>query len=63
MYFKACVMEDFLKTKRGLEYLLETSSSDRRIEDAVAKAKQDYQDAENEELMRQAEDMYGAGWL
>ena len=56
-------MENFLKTKRGLEYLLETSPSNRRIEDAVAKAKQDYQDAENEELMRQAEDMYGAGWL
>ncbi len=63
MYFKACVMENFLKTKRGLEYLLETSPSDMRIEDAVAKAKQDYQDAENDELMRQAEDMYGAGWL
>jgi hypothetical protein len=56
-------MENFLKTKRGLEYLLETSPSDMRAEDAVAKAKQDYQDAENDELMRQAEDMYGAGWL
>lgn len=56
-------MEDFLKTKRGLEYLLETSPSDMQVEDAVAKAKQDYQDAENDELMRQAEDMYGAGWL
>ena len=56
-------MENFLKTKRGLEYLLETSPSDMHVEDAIAKAKQDYQDAENEELMRQAEDMYGAGWL
>lgn len=56
-------MESFLKTHKGLEYLLETSPSDMRAEDAVAKAKQDYQDAENDELMRQAEDMYGAGWL
>jgi len=56
-------MNEFLKTKRGLEYLLETSPPDMRVEDAVAKAKQDYQDAENDELMRQAEDMYGAGWL
>jgi len=57
------VMDKFLQTKRGLEYLLETSPPDMRAEDAVAKAKQDYQDAENDELIRQAEDMYGAGWL
>jgi len=56
-------MDKFLQTKKGLEYLLETSPSDMRAEDAVAKAKQDYQDAENDELIRQAEDMYGAGWL
>lgn len=45
-------MEKFLKTKKGLEYLLETFPPDMRTEDAVAKAKQDYQDAENDELMR-----------
>lgn len=56
-------MENFLKTKRGLEYLLETSPSDRPIEAAIQKAEEDYRDAENDELMRQAEDMYGAGWL
>lgn len=54
-------MDEFLKTKGGLEYLLETSPSDMRAEDAVQKAKDDYQDAENDELMRQAED--GAGYL
>lgn len=56
-------MENFLKTKRGLEYLLETSPSDMPVETAIKKAEDDYRDAENEELMRQAEDMYGAGWL
>ena len=49
-------MDKFLQTKKGLEYLLETFPPDMRAEDAVAKAKQD---AENEHLMRQAEDMYG----
>ena len=56
-------MDKFLKTHKGLEYLLETSPSDMRAEDAVAKAKQDYQDAENDYLEQQAENMYGAGWL
>ena len=56
-------MENFLKTHRGLEYLLETSPSDMRAEDAVTKAKQDYQDAEHDYLESKAEDMYGAGWL
>jgi hypothetical protein len=56
-------MNEFLKTKRGLEYLLETSPPDMRTEDAVAKAKQNYQDAENDYLMHHAEDMYGVGWL
>ncbi len=55
-------MEDFLKTQRGLEYLLETSPPDMRAEDAVAKAKRDYEDAKNE-AARQAEDMFGAGYL
>lgn len=56
-------MENFLKTKRGLEQILKASPSDMRAEDAVAKAKQDYQDAENDYLEQQAENIYGAGWL
>lgn len=56
-------MENFLKTRKGLEYLLETSPSDMPVETAVQKAENDYRDAENDELMHQAEDMYGAGWL
>ena len=52
-------MDKFLKTKKGLEYLLETSPSDMSVIDAISKAKQDYQDAENDYLMHQAEDMYG----
>ena len=55
-------MDKFLQTKRGLEYLLETSPPDMRAEDAVTKAKRDYEDAENE-AARQAEDMFGAGYL
>lgn len=54
-------MEDFLKTKRGLEYLLETSPSDMPVLTAVQKAKDDYRDAENDYLMRQAEDTYCHG--
>lgn len=56
-------MNNFLKTKRGLEYLLETSPSDMPVNTAVNKAKQDYRDAENDYLMHQAEDMYGVGYL
>jgi len=56
-------MDKFLQTKKGLEYLLETSPSDMKVEDAIAKAKQDYQDAENDYLESKAEDMYGAGYL
>ena len=56
-------MDKFLQTKKGLEYLLETSPSDMKVEDAVQKAKDDYRDAENDYLMHQAEDMYGAGYL
>lgn len=56
-------MDKFLKTKRGLEYLLETSPSNMGVITAIKKAKNDYCDAENDELMRHAEDMYGTGWL
>jgi len=47
-------MEEFLKTKRGLEYLLETSSPSMPIQTAIKKAVNDYLDTENDELMRQA---------
>lgn len=56
-------MNSFLNTKRGLEYLLETSPPNMPIQTAIRKAVDDYRDAENDELMRQAEDMYGAGYL
>lgn len=48
-------MEDFLKTKRGLEYLLETSPSDMPISTAIEKAVDDYNRAQIEEQE--------AGWL
>lgn len=54
-------MDEFLKTKRGLEYLLETFPSGMLVEDAIAKVKRDYQDAENDYLESKAEDMYGVG--
>ena len=61
IYFER--MENFLKTREGLAYLCETSPSDMPVDAAIDKAKLDYQDAENDYLMRQAEDMYGAGYL
>jgi hypothetical protein len=48
-------MENFLKTKRGLEYLLETSPSDMPVDRAVSKAVDDYYRSEAEEQE--------AGWL
>ena len=48
-------MEDFLKTHRGLEYLLETSPSDMPISTAIEKAKDDYYRS----LVEEQE----AGWL
>jgi hypothetical protein len=48
-------MENFLKTKRGLEYLLETSPSDMPVDTAVNKAVDDYYRSEAEEQE--------AGWL
>jgi hypothetical protein len=36
------MMENFLKTKRGLEYLLETSPSDMPVTTAIQKAEDDY---------------------
>ena len=56
-------MENFLKTKRGLAYLCETSPSDMPVDKAVEKAVQDYEDAYNDYLEEQAENLYGAGWL
>jgi hypothetical protein len=35
-------MNEFLKTKRGLEYLLETSPSDMPVATAVQKAEDEY---------------------
>lgn len=35
-------MNEFLKTKRGLEYLLETSPSDMPVSTAIQKAEDDY---------------------
>jgi hypothetical protein len=55
-------MDKFLQTKKGLEYLLETSPRDMSVIDAISKAKRDYEDAENE-AARQAEDMSGAGYI
>lgn len=48
-------MEDFLKTHKGLEYLLETSPSDMPVDTAVNKAVDDYYRSEAEEQE--------AGWL
>ena len=48
-------MEDFLKTKRGLEYLLETSPSDMSVSKAIEKATDDYYRSQVEEQE--------AGWL
>ena len=36
------MMQNFLKTKRGLEYLLETSPSDMPVSTAIQKAEDDY---------------------
>jgi hypothetical protein len=54
-------MDKFLQTKKGLEYLLETSPSDMPVVDAIAKARQDFEDANNE-YQRQIEEEKG-GWL
>lgn len=54
-------MDEFLSTKRGLEFLLETSPSDMSVIDAIDKAKTDFNDAENE-YQRQVEEQAG-GWL
>ena len=54
-------MMDFLKTRKGLEYLLETSPSDMSVVDAINKAETDFNDAENE-YQRQVEEQAG-GWL
>lgn len=48
-------MENFLKTKRGLEFLLETSPSDMPVTTAVQKAEDDYYRSQVEEQV--------AGWL
>lgn len=48
-------MNEFLKTKRGLEYLLETSPSDMPVDTAINKAVDDYCRSEVEEQ--------AAGWL
>jgi hypothetical protein len=48
-------MNNFLKTKRGLRYLLETSPSDMPVDRAVSKAVDDYYRSEAEEQE--------AGWL
>jgi hypothetical protein len=48
-------MNNFLKTKRGLEYLLETSPSDMPIETAINKAEDDYYRSQVEEQ--------AGGWL
>ena len=48
-------MDKFLKTQKGLEYLLETSPSDMCIIDAIEKAEDDYYRSEAEEQ--------AAGWL
>lgn len=42
-------MGDFLKTRKGLEYLLETSPSDMAVVDAIAKYEQDLKDSEHGE--------------
>ena len=48
-------MENFLKTKEGLEYLLETSPSDMPVSTAIEKATDDYYRSQVEEQE--------AGWL
>ena len=40
-------MEKFLKTKKGLEYLLETFPSDMSVLDAIKKYYEDYQTSSN----------------
>ncbi len=42
-------MEKFLKTHKGLEYLLETSPQDMCIIDAIQKAEDDYYRSKAEE--------------
>jgi hypothetical protein len=48
-------MNDFLKTKKGLEYLLETSPSNMSVSTAIEKATDDYYRSQVEEQE--------AGWL
>lgn len=47
------LMEDFLKTKEGLEYLLWASPSDMRVETAIAKALKDFEEEYNDYLKEQ----------
>lgn len=47
--------KDFLKTKKGLEYLLETSPSDMLVITAINKAVTDFEYAENN-YQKQLED-------
>lgn len=48
-------MNEFLKTKRGLEYLLETSPPDMGVIPAIEKAEDDY--------YRSLAEEQEAGWL
>lgn len=48
-------MNDFLKTRKGLEYLLETFPSDMSVSTAINKAEDDYYRSQVEEQ--------AAGWL
>lgn len=48
-------MNDFLKTQRGLEYLLETSPPDMPVSTAIEKAEDDY--------YRSLAEEQEAGWL
>lgn len=41
------MMEEFLKTKKGLEYLLETFPSNILVVDAISKYYEDYQTSSN----------------
>lgn len=41
------MIEEFLKTKKGLEYLLETFPSSMSVLDAISKYYEDYQTSSN----------------
>jgi len=55
------MMENFLKTKRGLEDLLRFSPSG--PVEKVIPAYIEYEEAYQDYLESKAEDLYGAGWL